>query len=116
MKLFGTDKIDSNAQFSVDSEKEDGKTVIKIFNDVTILFDENNEIKKILAFSKDPSIVTHDMTTEEVEEYCLQKLPDVESLFGIEAEYDVTEINDFDDDYLLLTIEKQLENGINNDF
>lgn len=56
------------------------------------------------------------MSIEEMQDICLDLMPDLYQLFDIENEYILTDTYDFDEDYLFFTFEKMLENGITNPF
>ena len=56
------------------------------------------------------------MSIEEMQDICLDLMPDLYQLFNIKNEYILTDTYDFDEDYLFFTFEKMLENGITNPF
>lgn len=78
-------------------------------------FSEDGGLVKISTIYNEPiTDQTSELSVKEMQNVCLDMMPDLYQLFEIEKEYILTDTYDFDEDYLFFTFEKQLENGVVN--
>ncbi len=116
--LFGCDIDISNAYQIYDTTTEEFYTRYITKDKTEVSFDENGDIFKISTiYSTDMTnqIVTAS-SVQNMQDICLDMMPDLYELFGIDTEYALTETYEFDEDYLFFTFEKMLANDITNPF
>ncbi len=78
-------------------------------------FSEDGGLFKISTIYNEPlTDQSSELSVKEMQNICLDMMPDLYQLFEIEKEYILTDIYDFDEDYLFFTFEKVLENGVAN--
>lgn len=116
-ELFDCTTEITTAYQILDTRTGDNYTQFVCTDKTEISVSEDGELFKISTIYSETSPARNfEMSTQEELDYCLELMPDLYSLFGIEEEYTLTESYDFDEDYLFFTFEKTLENGVNNPF
>lgn len=112
-ELFGLSISDGSQTYSASEELNletlsmaaQGRTVIKYAN----------KIEFVCAFEKSPSPEICYCSPEEAIIKCQEKLPMLENLFQIDDDYELSDGIIFDEDYIMFSASKRLENGIIND-
>lgn len=114
-ELFGCD-IDISSAFEIfDTVTGDMYTRYISSDKAEISFDENGEIFKISTIYADEESATRTVASmQEVKDACLDMMDELYCLLDIDVEYTLTEVYDFDQDYVFFTFEKEISSGLTN--
>lgn len=116
--LFGCDVKVSTAYQANDTTTGKPYTRYICEDSTEVYFDEHGDIFKISTIYADDTVAysANTVSVQAMQSICLDMMPDLYDLFGIDTTYSLTETYDFDDDFVFFTFENVLPNGVVNPY